>query len=218
MQYIQFSEKGSRITNEDCCNVVEIHGRRTLFVVCDGMGGHSFGEVASQTVCEVFSDYWKENDDMPDSIWKIEDAARRASAVIDEKSDKSQMGTTLVMASIEGNKAHIAHAGDSRCYIIDIKGNVKYRTIDHIGYNSYINRAFFTGQSENAIPEVKVVELQPLDRILLCTDGLYRAVDEEALLHVLQCAKDVEQVGEKYCALCSEKADDNYTAIVVEIE
>lgn len=218
MQHIQFSEKGSRITNEDCCNVVEIPGKRTLFVVCDGMGGHSFGEVASKTVCEVFSDYWKENVDEPDSIGKIEAAARRASAVIDEKSGKSQMGTTLVMASIEGNKAHIAHAGDSRCYIIDIKGNVKYRTIDHVGYNSYINRAFFTGQSENAIPEVKVVELQPLDRILLCTDGLYCTMDEETLLHILQCAKDVEQVGEKYRALCREKADDNYTAIVVEIE
>lgn len=218
MQHIQFSEKGSRITNEDCCNVVEIPGKRTLFVVCDGMGGHSFGEVASKTACEVFSDYWKENTDMPDSVGKIEAAARRANAVIDEKSGKSQMGTTLVMASIEGNKAHIAHAGDSRCYIIDIKGNVKYRTIDHVGYNSYINRAFFTGQSENAIPEVKVVELQPLDRILLCTDGLYRAVNEEALLHILQCAKDVEQVGEKYRALCREKADDNYTAIVIEVE
>lgn len=218
MQHIQFSEKGSRITNEDCCNVVEIPGKRTLFVVCDGMGGHSFGDEASRTVCEVFSDYWKENVDVPDSVGKIEAAARRANAVIDEKSGKSQMGTTLVMASIEGNKAHIAHAGDSRCYIIDIKGNVKYRTIDHVGYNACINKAFFTGQSENAIPEVKVVELQPLDRILFCTDGLYRAVDEEALLHILQCAKDVEQVGEKYRALCREKADDNYTAIVVEIE
>ena len=196
---------------------MEIPGKRTLFVVCDGMGGHSFGEVASRTVCEVFSDYWKEDVDVPDSAGKIEAVARRASAVIDEKSGKSQMGTTLVMASIEGNKAYIAHVGDSRCYIIDIKGNVKYRTIDHVGYNSYINRAFFTGQSENAIPEIKVVELQPLDRILLCTYGLYRAVDEETLLHILQCTKDVEQVGEKYRALCREKADDNYTAIVVEI-
>lgn len=218
MQHIQFSEKGSRITNEDCCNVVEIPGKRTLFVVCDGMGGHSFGVVASKTACEVFSDYWKENVDLPDSVGKIEAAARQASAVIDEKSGMSQMGTTLVMASIEGNKAHIAHAGDSRCYVIDIKGNVKYRTIDHVGYNSCINRAFFTRQPESAIPEVRVVELQPFDRILFCTDGLYRAVEEEALLHILQCAKDVEQVGEKYRALCREKADDNYTAIVVEIE
>lgn len=218
MKFIHFSEKGPRMNNEDSLNIVEIPNKRTLFVVCDGMGGHSFGEVASQTVCEVFSDYWKEHPDIIDSVQKIEAAARRASAVIDEKSGMSQMGTTLVIASIEGNKAHIAHVGDSRCYVIDIKGNVKYRTIDHVGYNSYINRAFFTGQSENAIPEVKVVELQPLDRILLCTDGLYNAIDDETLLHTLQCAKDVEQVADKYRAICAEKANDNYTAIIVEIE
>lgn len=132
------------------------------------------------------------------------------------------MGTTLVMASIEGQTAHIAHAGDSRCYVIDIKGNVKYRTIDHIASSSislpYINRAFFTHHPEDAVLEVKIIELQPHDRILLCTDGLYNAVNEETLLHTLQCAKDVEQVAEKYRAICAEKAGDNYTAIIIETE
>ena len=132
------------------------------------------------------------------------------------------MGTTLVMASIEGQIAHIAHAGDSRCYVIDIKGNVKYCTIDHIASSSislpYINRAFFTRHPEDAVPEVKVIELQPLDRLLLCTDGLYNAIGDEALLHTLQCAKDVEQVADKYRAICTKKAGDNYTAIIIEVE
>ena len=68
------------------------------------------------------------------------------------------------------------------------------------------------------MPEVKTVELQPLDRILLCSDGVYNAIDDETLLHTLQCAKDVEQVAEKYCAICREKAGDNYTGIIVEME
>ena len=126
------------------------------------------------------------------------------------------------MASVEGSTAHIAHAGDSRCYVIEIKGNVKYRTIDHIESSSislpYINRAFFTRHPEDAVPDIKVVDLQPLDRILLCTDGLYNAIDDETLLHTLQCAKDVEQVAEKYRAICQERASDNYTAIIVEID
>jgi protein phosphatase len=132
------------------------------------------------------------------------------------------MGTTMVMMSIEGQTAHIAHAGDSRCYVIDIKGNVKYRTLDHIESSSiclpYINRAFFTRHPEEAVPEIKIVELQPLDRILLCTDGLYNAIDDETLLHTLQCAKDVSQVAEKYLSICKEKTNDNYTAIIIEIE
>ena len=221
MKYIRFSEKGPRMNNEDCLNIVEIADKRTLFVVCDGMGGHSCGEVASKTVCDSFSAYWQEHPETTDSVQKIEDAAKVASQAIDEASGYYHMGTTLVMASIEGQTAHIAHAGDSRCYVIDIKGNVKYRTIDHIASSSislpYISRAFFTRKPEDAVPEVKVVELQPLDRILLCTDGLYNAVDDETLLHTLQCAKDVEQVAEKYRAICEEKAGDNYTSIIIEI-
>lgn len=222
MRYIHFSEKGPRMSNEDCCNIVEVTDKRTMFIVCDGMGGHSCGEVASKTVCDAISDYWQEHLDTMDSVQKIEDAAEEASRAIDEKSGHYQMGTTLVMASIEGWTAYVAHAGDSRCYVIDINGNVKYRTIDHIESSSislpYINRAFFTGHPEEAVPEIKVVKLQTLDRILLCTDGLYNAIDDETLLHILQCARDVRQVAEKYCAICKEKAGDNYTAIIVEIE
>ena len=222
MKYAQFSEKGPRMNNEDCFNVVEIADKRTLFVVCDGMGGHSCGEVASQTVCESFSAYWEEHFEQEDSKAKVLDAAKEVSKILDEKSGYYQMGTTLVMCSIEGKRATIAHAGDSRCYVIDIKGNVKYRTIDHIESSSislpYINRAFFTRHPEDAVPDVKTMELQPLDRILLCTDGLYNAIDDETLLHTLQCAKDVEQVAEKYQTICQEKAGDNYTAIIIEIE
>ena len=222
MKYAQFSEKGPRMNNEDCFNVVEIADKRTLFVVCDGMGGHSCGEVASQTVCESFSAYWEEHFEQEDATAKVLDAAKEVSKILDEKSGYYHMGTTLVMCSIEGKRAIIAHAGDSRCYVIDIKGNVKYRTIDHIESSSislpYINRAFFTRHPEDAVPDVKTVELQPLDRILLCTDGLYNAIDDETLLHTLQCAKDVEQVAEKYQTFCQEKAGDNYTAIIIEIE
>ncbi len=210
------------MNNEDCFNVVEIPDKRTLFVVCDGMGGHSCGEVASQTVCDSFSTYWEKHPEQEDSKAKVLDAAKEASRILDEKSGYYQMGTTLVMCSIEGKQATIAHAGDSRCYVIDIKGNVKYRTIDHIESSSislpYIIRAFFTRHPEDAVPDVKTVELQPLDRILLCTDGLYNAIDDEPLLHTLQCAKDVEQVAERYQTICQEKAGDNYTAIIIEIE
>lgn len=55
-------------------------------------------------------------------------------------------------------------------------------------------------------------------RILLCTDGLYNAINDETLHHTLQCAKDVEQVADKYRAICAEKAGDNYTAIIIEME
>ena len=185
------------------------------------MGGHFGGEIASRTVCDAFITYWQEHDE-PDSHPKVINATKAASAALDEKSGLSEMGTTLVMASVEGNQATIAHAGDSRCYVIDIRGNVKYRTIDHVDNNPFghseITRAFFTGHPVSSIPDVKTIQLEPLDRILLCTDGLYNAIDDETLLHTLQCAKDVEQVAEKYRLICSEKATDNYSAIIIEID
>ncbi len=222
MKYVQFSEKGPRINNEDCCAIAEIPGKRTLFVVCDGMGGHAHGEVASRVVCDSFSSYWQSHCNEADTEDKVGEAVKIASHEIDEKSGLSQMGTTMVLVSIEDNHATVAHAGDSRCYIIDIKGNVKYRTIDHDEVNDFgykvITRSFFTGYPEDAVPEIRTLQLSPLDRILLCSDGLYNALDDETLLHTLQCAKDVEQVAEKYKTICQNKADDNYTAIIIEIE
>lgn len=221
MRYITFSEKGPRQNNEDCCGIVEVHNNRTLFVVCDGMGGHFGGEVASRAVSDAFMTYWQEHDE-PDTCEKVINAAKAASTALDGQSGLSEMGTTLVMASVEGNQATIAHAGDSRCYVIDIKGYVKYRTIDHVDSNPFghseITHAFFTGHPESAIPEVKTVQLEPLDRILLCTDGLYNAIDDEILLHTLQCAKDVDQVAEKFRLISREKATDNYSAIIIEID
>ncbi len=64
---------------------------------------------------------------------------------------------------------------------------------------------------------MKTVKLQPLDRILLCTDGLYNAVDQDTLLHTLQCARDVNQVAEKLASICKERANDNYTAVIIEM-
>lgn len=221
MRYVSFTEIGPRQNNEDCCGVVELADKRILFVVCDGMGGHFGGEIASRTICDAFTAYWLEHDGS-DSCQKVIGASKAANAELDEKSGLSEMGTTLVMASVEGDQVTIAHAGDSRCYVIDLRGNVKYRTIDHVDSSPFghseITRAFFTGHPESAIPDVKTIQLEPLDRILLCTDGLYNAIDDETLLHTLQCAKDVEQVAEKYRLICSEEATDNYSAIIIEID
>lgn len=222
ISYISFSEKGSRVNNEDCRNVVNINDERKMFIVCDGMGGHAFGEVASKTVCDSISEYWEIHPDEKDGGSKVYRATKEAQKILDEKSGIYQMGTTMVMMSIDGQTATIAYTGDSRCYVIGLKGNVRYRTLAHIEIGTpwipYINRAFFTRHPEQAIPEIKQIELQPCDRILLCTDGLYNVIDDETLLYTLQCAKDVDHVAEKYMSICRENADDNYTAIIIEVE
>ena len=98
-----------------------VHGgdENKMFIVCDGMGGHACGDIASKTICDSISVYWDENQHENDTIGKVCQAAKEAQETLDEVSGHYQMGTTMVMASIEGQNAMIAHAGDSRCYVIE---------------------------------------------------------------------------------------------------
>ena len=93
-----------------------------LFMVCDGMGGHEHGEVASKTVCEAFRYYFEEyvKPDVPldDNLLKgaLELAYKRLDALDDGSIRK--MGTTLTLLYIHKHGATIAHIGDSRIYHI----------------------------------------------------------------------------------------------------
>ena len=133
LEYTYFSEIGTRENNEDCLRVVTLpEYDRTLFIVCDGMGGHSYGEIASEAVCKYISAYWEKNPKQNDSEQKVHDATIQAYSMLKNQSLGYEMGTTMVLASLENDRAMVTHCGDSRCYIVDIKGHVKYRTIDHV--------------------------------------------------------------------------------------
>lgn len=126
IKYTTISKTGRRSNNEDCFNVLEMpEYNRFMGIVCDGMGGHSFGEVASEVVCDAISKYWQDNTDTPDSDQKVVMACKKACNAINQKSydlSHAEMGTTMVMASIEGDKATIAHVGDT---VATCKGKVR---------------------------------------------------------------------------------------------
>ena len=71
IRYATISKTGRRHNNEDAYKVIDMP-QNNLFmgIVCDGMGGHSFGEVASEAVCDAISKYWQDNTDTPDSDQK----------------------------------------------------------------------------------------------------------------------------------------------------
>ena len=121
IRYATISKTGRRSNNEDCFNVLEMPEHNCFMgIVCDGMGGHSFGETASETVCNTISDFWKKHISMPDCDSKVKLACKKASCAIDKKTFElhhAEMGTTMVMVSIENDVATIAHIGDSRCYV-----------------------------------------------------------------------------------------------------
>lgn len=105
-EYTTFSEAGRRRANQDVFCVVEIPEQEcTLFVVCDGMGGHAMGDVAAETVCNTICRFWQENPQYKDSVQKTKDACSQAAEALYRRSRvvrPIEMGTTLAMASIEG--------------------------------------------------------------------------------------------------------------------
>jgi len=217
--YGSFSECGPRRHNEDYIVVRQMPEQdRSVFVLCDGMGGHDCGEVASKLVAEHICDYWVKNPKRKDSEKKVIDACDETIIAYNSKS-RMEMGTTMAMAVIEGNKAILAHCGDSRIYVIrDHK--VIYQSVDHVALTSegwpIITRAFFTDRS-NYKPDIKEMEVQISDMILICSDGVYGNGKWSELRDILINNETAVYPLSNIERLAADKPHDNYSAILIRI-
>ncbi len=147
--------------NEDCFLIAsslqkqfDNNGQRTqahcLYVLCDGMGGHDGGEVASQLATQALLHYFEEHwphpvpqlwgntptRPLPDEATIIEAVklANKAIYDVNEAEDRAgheRMGTTLVMVLLQGTEAVVAHVGDSRLYQHTRRMGLRQVTIDH---------------------------------------------------------------------------------------
>lgn len=224
IRYTTFSEAGKRRANQDVCRIIEKpENNNSLMVVCDGMGGHSMGDVAAETVCNAICEYWNSNTHTKDSESKVIEACKAASDALYKRSRvvrPIEMGTTMVIASIEGNTVTIAHCGDSRCYLLR-DGEVVYQTQDHADPHwgsEVVTRCFFSMNPEVAEPEVACFEVQPGDRIFLCSDGVYKAMAPQILTARLQDEKPLEEVVDVIKFMCEKYSTDNYTGILAIVE
>lgn len=135
---LSIHEIGQRPNQED--SVIQWGNR--LFVLCDGMGGHEKGEVASQTVCQSFAT-WFEKNIKPENLFiddQLREALEYAYQQLDQYADGSpkQMGTTLTLLFMHAQGVTAAHIGDSRIYHIrptssslERSGEVLYQSRDH---------------------------------------------------------------------------------------
>lgn len=226
IQYTTLSERGRRPVNEDAFRVSYTpDSERWMGIVCDGMGGHAMGEMASEMVIAKIIDYWGQHMDEQDSEDKVLKACKKASVAMDEKATllhHCEMGTTMAMVSIEGNTATMAHIGDSRCYLIrkdeNGKAQVVYQSQDHHKAGGVlISRCFFSYKPEIAVPDVAQFEVKTGDRILICSDGLYSCVYPHILVERMMDDKSPEDILDVFDFLCERSGDDNYTAILAKI-
>jgi PPM family protein phosphatase len=173
MQVAARTEVGHvRSRNEDALLVA---GENGVLAVCDGLGGHPAGDVASAAAVESLRETAPK---VGASAEALRDALHAAHAAVlaaaAEDPARTGMATTVVIASIGDGFARVAHVGDSRAYLLDPDGGLRQVTEDH-GMGGYITQAL--GLDRGVDPDVTEVDTPPGARLLLCSDGLSNMVD-----------------------------------------
>lgn len=151
-----------------------IYPEQHVFVVCDGMGGHASGEVASKLACDEIKQFFEMTGKDHEATWpfkldktstydenRIAVAVKLANQSVYERSQNDPkcrgMGTTFVgMAFTDEGKAIVAHAGDSRAYLFR-KGELKRITIDHSLVEEYIRMGRLTEEEAKNFPQKNII-------------------------------------------------------------
>ncbi len=232
-----------RTGNEDAFGMRPEHG---IYVVCDGMGGAAGGEIASRmtvdTIVERMSADLSPNrgadEEANGGRDRLHTAIAEANRIVLERAERESnlygMGTTLVALLLENSHALVAHAGDSRCYLLRA-GKLERVTQDHSLVDEQMRLGAMTAEEAERSPlrsvitraigtqpsiteDVTVIEPQPGDVFLLCSDGLTREVDEEAIARILGTGSDVDRAAQALVDAANEAGGrDNVTALAVRI-
>ncbi|OIO26227.1 hypothetical protein AUJ14_02405 [Candidatus Micrarchaeota archaeon CG1_02_55_22] len=212
---------GGRENQEDAGLVAHAaNNSNAVLAVFDGMGGHEGGEIASGAALDGLNAHAgaltnnAELDGLRRAIMSAHNAALRATVNI---SSERPPGTTVAAAAVSGNTAHIAHAGDSRAYLLR-DGVLTQLTQDHrvqrILYNCIGSKA--------VVPRVDVSthQLRTGDALLLVTDGVSGRLSDEELAQHIQRASSAQAAAESICneiqsrQRSSGRKFDNATAAV----
>jgi protein phosphatase len=221
-------------------------GDQVLLVVADGMGGHHGGEVASRLAVDAVIESL-EPEIAAASTGTTNDAIQkhleRAFALANERivSHRSgdprleKMGTTLVVAWVSGNQAHIAHIGDSRCYSLRGSqavcltrddtvvqnmledGSITRADVPNVPFRNVLTRA--VGAVEQADPSYRLESLEEGDVLLLCSDGLTDSVPEFRWLEILKESDGMERTVQTLIdAGLANEAGDNVSVVLLTLE
>jgi serine/threonine protein phosphatase PrpC len=204
-----------------------------LMVVADGMGGHVAGEIAAQMAVDEFKD--KEISGAKD----LAAAVKRANLAIWNKGlddlDLRGMGTTVTVAYIrdsgEKKSLNVVHVGDSRAYLLRNKklfqltedhtlveelirrGQIKASAAQYDKRRHTLTRAL--GIEPDVVVDAANIDLEPGDKILLCSDGLSNELSEAEMIKTLESSSDPKQiVGKLISQARARGGHDNITAVV----
>lgn len=217
MRIVKKTDVGNvREINQDYVQCFQKNENEMLAVLCDGMGGHNAGEVASllaaQDIIEQYQNTQISDDEDDIKIWLYE-AIMHAHQTLREKglqdSKYKDMGTTVVVALIKNYHLYLSHVGDSRAYFLQDQMNQLTRddTLVNILVDSGTiseDEAFFHPQKNILLQAVGVSEKlnvsftsQPFTQgmLILCSDGLYNSLFEQQIHDILKSSLSLEEKG-----------------------
>ena len=210
-----------------------------LFVVADGMGGHAGGDVASalaiRHLVQLDRPYSSVEEAREELYRGILDAGKELTRAVADHPELTGMGTTLSGMVRIGEKVVVAHIGDSRIYLLR-DGVLEQITADHTFVQRLVDSGRITPEEAAVHPrrsvlmrvlgdvdvdpeiDTHVLDTQPGDRWLLCSDGLSGYVAEREIAEILLTTHDPEEACDKLIqASLAEGAPDNVTAVIVHI-
>lgn len=230
--------------NEDNCFAQPMGAAGGIFVVADGMGGHSAGEVASKmAIDEIYKGavaQWAtvENTVLPDDVRQIFQAwIKNANAKIfaEAQTRNNNMGTTLTAALVVNGMVYAANVGDSRTYLFR-SGQLYPLTHDHSLVASLVQAGILKPEEIYTHPQrneifralgqqrdlnVDVFPPQTLgheDRLVLCSDGLWEMVRPPQFENILKANPDPPQACAELIKAANEHGgEDNITIVIVRV-
>lgn len=235
------SDRGSvRERNEDYYGVFdpetdELREKRgVLVVVTDGMGGHFSGGEASRMVVEVMGEIYYEPSDET-AVKALDHAFREANRRVFAHVGNGRngtAGTTCTSIALFDDRIHIAHAGDSRAYLVR-GGSIEQLTSDHSVVGELVEKGLIdredaarhprrnvltraVGLRNDVVPDIReALPFEDGDSILLCTDGLFSMVSEADILAIVKDTEP-EQACKQLVDLAKKNGgEDNVTAVVI---
>lgn len=230
-----------RKQNQDQVGVFYNQDQAAILLLCDGMGGHNAGDVASEMAIYHVGNAWESTENMTDaniiSEW-LTDQIQAANDHIFEKAnqyhDLSGMGTTIVAAVPLEDLAQVvlAHVGDSRIYIHQADA-LKQITKDHSFVQELLDMDMITKEEAQVHPQknivtravgiaadvdvdINVVDFLVDETLLLCSDGLTDMVEETEALAILSDERlTIEEKADQLIAVANDRGGRDNVSVVV---
>ncbi|MDE6408842.1 MAG: protein phosphatase 2C domain-containing protein [Muribaculaceae bacterium] len=242
-----FSEIGKKDNQEDYLFPQDANTGTRTFILCDGMGGHDNGEVASMTVAKALGECLSScsNIDIPTFEMALSKTYDKLDEMVSDSNKKP--GTTMACLCLNDNNYLVAHIGDSRIYHIrpslynkeTKRGSILYQSSDHSLVNDLLKAGEIDEEEARNFPQKNVITraMQPQlekrykadifmfddikegDYFFLCCDGILEQLSNETLCEVLADNKlnDSQKIS-KIKSICDVNTQDNYSCWLIPID